>query len=421
MSLRDITILQQDALKKMKDTKLLLHVIEEVHKEGVVGEENSIAILVLKMCLRLVKDATPTSSNILVSDSSGGGKDWVVKNICKVLLEKDKTYFHRTDLSKKVLGYWELFDDADEKKENPLSWDGKVIYLEDPIEDVIKCQAFKVRTSGNNHITVVQDGVVVDRELIGKPVFIVTSMGTSINVEGTRRWDCIRLDVGNNLTKAIVDYNFKKSAGLIDYNPDEFFRSHLKRLKRVDVNIPYATDLIKIFPDDMAMRTQVWKLIDYIKASAALHQHSRKTLDGKLQATAEDYEYARLAFTELHNMEGQALNKKEQIFVDYLREKKEPVNPSIIVEELKGYTKWWIRDHKEDLIERMLVAIKMQFNPDANRDTEHLYYDGNVAKKRLPLASELFDKLGYISSRQLYKDVDKERKQQGLKPLFKEE
>jgi len=39
----------------MRNPKLMKFIIEEVHKEGVVGEENSIMALILKISLRLVK------------------------------------------------------------------------------------------------------------------------------------------------------------------------------------------------------------------------------------------------------------------------------------------------------------------------------------------------------------------------------
>jgi len=81
-------------MNKLKDKKLIKHIIDEVHKEGVVGEEDSIILLTLKIMLRLTKNAAPTSSNVLVSDKTGGGKDWVTKRVCKVLIPSTECYHH---------------------------------------------------------------------------------------------------------------------------------------------------------------------------------------------------------------------------------------------------------------------------------------------------------------------------------------
>jgi hypothetical protein len=80
----------------LKDKNLLIKIIEDAENEGIVGEENTILCLVNKICLRLVKNAIPTSSNVIVSDSSGlKTKLEVIKNIrCQAPiypLRKDRT------------------------------------------------------------------------------------------------------------------------------------------------------------------------------------------------------------------------------------------------------------------------------------------------------------------------------------------
>jgi len=87
--------------EKLKDPLLLANIVKEVQKEGVVGEEDVIMSLIMKIMLRHVINADKTSSNLVVSDKSGGGKDFLVKAVCKVMLP-EKDYFHRTGLSEKV-------------------------------------------------------------------------------------------------------------------------------------------------------------------------------------------------------------------------------------------------------------------------------------------------------------------------------
>ena len=311
------------AIEKMRDKALMRYIINEVHKEGVVGEEDSITILTLKIMLRLVKNAQPTSSNVLVSDQTGGGKDFLTKNVCKVLLEKEKTCFHRTSISPKTFNYWQPKD----KSGKPVSWNGKVLYLEDPEEDTIQSQAFKVMASGGTAITVIKDQKVLDKKIDGKPVIIVTSMKTSIDAEGQRRWDAIRIDTSQQLSNKVVLNTLFTATGHYNNKADETFRACLRSLRAYEVIIPWATELNSIFSNPrMVERTQVNKLLDYIKASAILHQEQREVDDdGKLIAEKEDYELARFAYVQLRNQEGNALNKQEERLLDYLREKNRAV------------------------------------------------------------------------------------------------
>lgn len=415
--MKDILKSEKDIQEKLRDPKLLKLIVDEVKKEGVVGEEDTIMALILKISLRLVKNATPTSSNLLVSDISGGGKDYVVERVCDVMLDAEQTYFHRTNLSPKVLNYWELKT----KDGNVISWDGKILWLEDAEEDLIKSQGFKVRASGGNAITVLKDQVPTTVIIEGKPVFIVTSMKTSIDVEGTRRWDVVRIDTGEELTKAILTHSFRRAAGLIAYNPDKKLRQGLRFLVPYDVVIPYASKLENQLIAKMAMRTQVLKLLDYIKGSAVLHQYGRKkNKDQKLIATYEDYEYARFLFTHLQNMRGEALNRQEERFLNYLEAQEEPVKVRTIIAEMTGVTRHWIDTHKDDLVERELVTIVFKFDADSNREIQHLEANQenlSFSSKELPSAKQLFNTDGYAASGQIYRDINKGRKK--LKLLFK--
>ena len=102
--------------EKLKDPLLLANIVKEVQKEGVVGEEDVIMSLIMKIMLRHVINADKTSSNLVVSDKSGGGKDFLVKAVCKVMLP-EKDYFHRTGLSEKVFTYWK-------SNEKDFTWNG---------------------------------------------------------------------------------------------------------------------------------------------------------------------------------------------------------------------------------------------------------------------------------------------------------
>jgi hypothetical protein len=408
---------EKKAVPKMTHPKLMYYLIKEVQKEGIVGEEDSIIVMALKISLRLVKNASATSSNLLVSDDTGGGKDFLTSGVCRTMLRKESTYFHRTAISPKVFNYWQPINlDTEEE----VSWNGKILYLEDPESELIKSQAFKVMASGGTAITVVKDQEVFQKQIDGKPVIIITSMKTTIDIEGERRWDCIRLDLSPQLTEKVKERVALKAAGLIEYEPDEGFRSLLQTLLRVEVVVPFAKKLIEGLSDHSNIRTQVLKLIEYTMASAALHQYARKKdKKGRIIAEPMDFEYARLAFIKLRDEEALAVTKKEQELIDYLRNKKTHVKIRDIIDELEGYTKDWIYRHKEDLIERRIISIVMDFDPDSNRDIEHFKYTGESRTKSLiPTAKALFKDDNYVCSGQLYWDINKERKEEGLLPLF---
>lgn len=410
-------------MNKLKDKKLIKHVVDEVQKEGVVGEEDSIIVLSLKIMLRLVNNASPTSSNVLVSDKTGGGKDWLTERVCKVLMPKNDC-FHRTSMSPKIFNYWQPMK-KDGKKTITLSWDGRVIYLEDPEEELIKSQAFKVMASGGTHMTVVKDQKVLDREIIGKPVIIVTSMKTQIDVEGQRRWDAIRIDTSQQLSDKVIDSVLTNACGKsIKGDADVTFRSLLQELDSYTVVIPWAMQLKNVFQNPrMIERTQTKKFLDYIKASAVLHQEQReKDDDGNLLANYDDYELARFAYIQLRNKEGNALNKQEEILLDYLRDNGGEVKLNQVTSELENVSRTWLYDNKDNMIEKGVISTTVKFDAGANREVEHLKASEDMKKiaKNPPRGDKLLNKKSYLLSGSLYKEINTERQKDGLLPIFKE-
>jgi len=410
-------------MNKLKDEKLIKHIVDEVHKDGVVGEEDSIIVLTLKIMLRLVKNASPTSANVLVSDKTGGGKDWLTKRVCSVLLPENEC-FHRTTMSPKVLNYWQPKEKVGNKYV-PVSWDGKVIYLEDPEEELIQSQAFKVMTSGGTHMTVVKDQKVLDREIMGKPVIIVTSMKTQIDVEGQRRWDAIRIDTSQQLSDKVVTSILSSACGNpIKGDADTTFRLMLQKLNSYNVIIPWAMELKDVFQNPrMIERTQTKKFLDYIKASAILHQEQREIdADGNLIAEKDDYELARFAYIKLRNKEGNALNKQEEELLDYLRGKKEEVKLNQIITDLENVSRAWLYRNKDNMISKGVVSAVVKFDAGANREVEHLKASSDMmlVGSNPPKGSLLLNKNSYLLDGKLYKEINQERKKDGLLPIFKE-
>lgn len=364
-------------------------------------------VLILKIALRLVKDATKTSSNIIISDSTGGGKDHLCSRICHVMLDNEKSLFHETMISEKVLNYWEPAGEGS-------SWNGRVMYLEDPLENTLSSQAFRVRASGNNKQTNLDtERNVIRIEIKGKPVLIITSMKHSIDIEGCRRWDAVRVDTGEELTRTIMDYEYKKAAGLTTAIFNDTLRNGLRNLPRVHVIIPFAQDFNNYMPVELIMRSQNHKFLDYIKASAALHQFQReRDENNRVIATWDDYDYAIRVFNILQNRRGEALNRQEESLINYLKDKPEPVKLDTIVTNVKHISKKWLLDKKDNLIERGLLEAYMLYDIDARREVEHL-----ALSKDVPLESTIpvLKKSKYMDG--VIKKINEQRKKYNLKPL----
>jgi len=374
--------LTKEEVKALKSPTLLFDLLQEVSKEGVVGEERAQLGIALKIALRLVTNATETSSNLIVSDKTGGGKDHLVKNIAEVMLEKEQTCFHCSAISEKVLNYWHPNGEQS-------SWDGRVLYIEDPDEEVLKMQAFKVRASGSNELITLNKDRKYERIIIrGKPVMIVTSMNHNIDTELQRRWSAVRVDTSETLTKQITQFQFKRAAGLIPYNPNENLRNGLKNLNRVEVVIPFAEDLIEFMPSTMVMRSQNLKLLDYIKASAALHQYQRKqNKQEQIIAEWEDYAYAIFAFNLFKDGIGAATDVKEQALLDYLLNIEGGISKGELAEHVDGISTSWVYRRLDTLKERGLVAVYKEFSPAANKICDHvkigkLFHDEELEEKK---------------------------------------
>jgi len=371
-TMKEILKKEGDAISILQDKNLLLNIVKEV-KKLVAGNDDIILALINTICLRLVINANPTSSNVLVSDDSGSGKDWITKCVCDVLVPKTM-YHHQTDISEKLLNYWTI------QKKDGGTFDGRVLHLEDPGENVITSQAFKVRASGENATRFVHNGKARHIPIEGKPVLIVTSMKATIDNEGARRWDSLRMDKSKRVTQLMKKMYMEIEAGIRDASPDENLRNALQRnLLRKRVVIPFAMALVDTIPDVLIMRTQQQKLIDYIKASAVLHQYQRKRDEhGSVIATLDDYEYARFCFLILGDLYGMVLSRDEEEVIKVLKE----ANTILPIRELSGRCRPgrdWMYKHLTEMKEKGILKEESPFDPLANKPVQcfrlHPSYD----------------------------------------------
>jgi len=435
-TMKAILAKEKDRLDILQDENLLYNIIKEV-KRKVAGNEDVMLALIVKICLRLVNNANPTSSNVLISDDSGSGKDWITMCVCDTLIgKKSKEYEHVTDISDKLLNYWTI------PKKDGGTFNGMVLHLEDPSMDRITSQAFKVRASGQNAVKFVDRGKAKHIHIEGKPVMIITSLLATIDEEGARRWDSLRMDKTKAVTKLMKKMYANIAAGLDQTEPNEQLKTALSNnlIKRT-VIIPYAPALIATLPDTIIMRTQQQKLLDYIKASAVLHQFQRhRTKEGHIIANLDDYDYARFCFLILGDGYGVVLSKAEEEVIKVLTEHGSmmPVR-DIAARCSRGRD--WLYEHLPQLKEKGLLKESSPMDELANKPVQyygiHPSYDIatsvtiptiEVVGKQIEVfwcktddqTTEVIDRktyIGRVGHRQFQKcliEIDKDRMKDGL-------
>lgn len=263
----------------------------EEFKKKVAGEEDNCKVIFL--CAaggRLVENASIASFNLLVNDDAGVGKDHVVNAVLSILPKEH--YIHKSRISPTTFTYWHTEPD--------WNWDGKIFYPEDISENVLNSDVFKVMCSSGSSAVITIKNKAVEIDIKGKPVMITTTATATPNPELIRRFAILNLDSSEPQTKRVMkrQAEYKKNGIIPEYYTD--FTHALNLLKRVKVKIPYSDLISDAFPSkNVIMRTNFSRFLDFICASAALHQFQRKEEAGFILAQGEDYDAARECFLKL--------------------------------------------------------------------------------------------------------------------------
>jgi len=276
----------KESLELLKNPNLFNEITDELSKK-IVREKVSRKIVFL--CTaggRLVENSDLSSFNLLVNDGSGVGKDYLVRSVLEIIPRE--IWFDKTRISSKVLNYWKPVDD----------WDGYIFYPEDVSNQVLNDEVFKCMCSSGSKATIVINNEAVEIDIIGKPVMITTTATSTPNIELVRRFLILNLDDSEEQTKLIMEKQSENKEDGITSKYDEKFIEAQRYLKRVKVKVPFATKIPKYFPtDNIIMRTNYPRFLDYICSSTALHQFQREIDDkGFYLSEEQDYELARLCF-----------------------------------------------------------------------------------------------------------------------------
>ncbi len=375
--------------KFLKDPELLIKTIKEVQNNGVAGEEDTIITLIIIASTRLVKNATPESRNLLLSDTTGIGKDHTTKKVLKTIIP-EKNHLHVTKMSNQVFTYWH----ADEKD---WSWDGKVIHFEDITQDLLNCSTFKVMASGNSKAAVLKDQKVIEPIVNGKPCMILTSHHANLEDEGLRRFPIGSLNDTIDQTKRVKDKISKAFTGREINKPDNILRSALISLDSYSVIIPYAELIQHFFPDDILMRTHFHRFLIYICASAVFHQAQRKkTENGELITTPDDYMIARLVLIyTTSNPKMIPMSKEYRDVLTILQENVEPMSVAEIFLKCDK-SKDWLYRNLAKIVKTKLVVKSQRPDENANKNIVTYQYSPGLNFNAIPTWYEIQQKIDKI-------------------------
>lgn len=272
----------------LHDPKLLELIDEELSKK-IEGELKARKAIFLCCCGKYVTNGGIASYNLLINSSSGTGKDFVSRQVLSIFPENEVVI--RTRISPTAFTYWH-----NSKFEPEWTWSNKVCLLSDISDNILNSEVFKLMASDGTHSTVVIKQQAVDICIKGKPVLFVTTAGASPKSEMLRRFPIMQLDESAEQTQHIKKRQARMAAlgKSFDYSVD--VRNALSKLRPCKVIVPFAEKLPVAFPNDnLIMRTHFGRLLDYCKASAALHQYQRKIdPSGFIVAEPADYDNARL-------------------------------------------------------------------------------------------------------------------------------
>lgn len=335
-----------EVLKLLKDRRIWdKFTIDEFNKR-IVREFEAREIIFLCAMGSLVDNAANSSFNLLIHSESSSGKDYTTKNVLKIIPQKN--LFYRTRISPTVLNYWKPY-----LKSGREGWDGCVLYLPDISESVLNSDAMKLLCSDGSHITITERGEAKDIEIKGKPVIFSTTAMSSPNEEILNRFSIIHLDESESQTRAIMKMLADRMVEGLSTEYSKNSRKALEYLKRFPVKIPFAREIVKVFPSKkIGERRNFERFFDFIKAITCVHQFQRNFEGEFLIAQLEDYDIARDVFMNIQRgVSSIPLNKRQKDVVKVLKKATESLSLAEIHKDLEHYLALQgLRTHVESLV-----------------------------------------------------------------------
>lgn len=338
-----------DELNELKDPNLLLNIVGEVQKGGLIGNESTILTIASKVATNYLCDVEPTSKTLNLTDDPDGGKDKTVMDTLKVM---KTVHEYANDVSEKAISYW-----------TEKNWDHEVFYLEDPPEETIQSSGFKAWITGKGKFLTLIDQKPVWNKINGQPVIIMTSYLNEVTLEGDRRIDFKNVENTSEVTLAFKKDWLDKKSGEKKEKPksNEALISALNyRLKDYHVVIPAfkESEIREKFIDKIISgKSNLKRYTDYISAITVLHQYQRdKDENGNLIATFFDVIVGSYLYQQTRGKIGKSLSMHERKLISFLHGMSGPVE-FLTVEAGLGMAYNTIHNKVQGWLDKEIVEI----------------------------------------------------------------
>jgi len=383
--------------KEYLEGDLLNELLEETNK-NIKKDKIPQKGIFLAIFTQTVEGTKPTSSNILLFDESGLGKDHIAKHTLKWFdagLEEDaKKQFtdeivkHRTKLTPNVMTYWK-------NKENApgWTWDKKILYYEEAKTSTVTETVFNAYAAGHNKATVTKDQEAEEIELNGKPVIILTSKHLKITDEMSRRYLIIPcLDTEDKITSVFYNiikdkeehfYDIYKIKALINLLNSNNIKVSLEELHLINI--------VDKLPKHRILMTHLSTFKDYIKSSCSIHRYTRnKNIKGEYIATKKDYENAEEVFNYcLDRNKWIGINKRQERLLNILSERKDEIfSYSELVKPLNCVYNTIAKD-AEYLSNYNLVELSEKTVDDVHQAVKSVAYKESTLRAKIPKYEDL--------------------------------
>ncbi len=288
---KGLTMTQQKQKQFLKEPKLLKTILEQLDKK-IMGEFKAKKNIFLHASHIWVKNPTIKLHTFINSESSAG-KSYTTRKIYDMFPDNLKMY--RNKITNEAFTYWH-------RTNVKWTWDGKLLLLDDPKEELLNGDTFKTMLSEGSKATVVINQVAIDIDIKGTPNVLLTTANNKPNDEVENRFNFINLDESEsqtiNIYKMQAEQSSKSTKPSFDFN----IKQCLTQLKMVKVVIPYGDKLWGVFPSkSIRGRRDFPRFLELIKTSAALHQYQReKDGKGNVLASGFDYEVARSVIVDMN-------------------------------------------------------------------------------------------------------------------------
>ena len=306
-----------EAIKYLKDPKLLRNTLTGIAKSGIVGEKNNALIAYLAYTSR--KREKPL--HIMCLGASGTGKTYLQEKISELIPEEDKIeittlsdnalyYFGREELKQKLI----LIEDLDGAE--------NVLY---PLRElqtkrrITKTVTLKDNKGNLKTITLRVEGPVS-----------VSGCTTRERVYEDNANRCILLyiDTSSEQDKRIMTYQKSLSSGKINQAEEEQIRAKLKTVQRllkpIKVINPFA-EMIDLPKEVFKPRRTLLLLLSFIETITFYHQYQRPqrineaTGESFIESTKEDVEAAFSLLKEVLFSKSDELTQAARLFLEKLK------------------------------------------------------------------------------------------------------